>query len=472
MVSHMRHPEPFSREAKASRSRARSRHCPRPTAIRFYYLAAFVATFAVGTASRCHAEDDFERPPIEYTRSTPHNRVADLISRLDSGEQKLDFDNNLGYLPALLKATHVPISSQMLVFSKTSLQRARISPRTPRAVYFNDDTYVGYCRNGDVLEIAAIDPQLGTVFYTVDQKKTDAAHIQRQTENCLVCHSSSRSESVPGLLARSLFTSKSGEPLLSAGGYTVDYTTPLEHRWGGWYVTGTHGKQKHLGNLVVATSEVHEPVDNSTGENLTSLSERFATDHYLAPHSDIVALMVLEHQTTMHNRITRADFEARSAIYYQTEINRALSEPATNRLESVTHRIQNAGDKLVDALLFVDEAPLTDEIHGTSTFAAEFAARGPRDSHGRSLRDFDLKTRLFQYPCSYLIYSPSFDALPEEMRAYVWQRLWDVLTGKLKEPRFDHLTPADRLAIAEIVQQTKPQVPSYWQSDTVANATQ
>lgn len=413
-------------------------------------------------AAICAGADDFERPPIEYSASTPDNDVSKLQASLARGEKKLPYSDTQGYLPALLQALEVPVSSQMLVFSKTSLQRSRIKPRTPRAVYFNDDVYVGYCQSGDVLELTAVDPKLGAVFYTIDQKKPDAPHITRQTENCLICHSSSRSDGVPGLVIRSLFTGKSGEPILSAGGYTVDHTTPLEQRWGGWYVTGTHGEQRHLGNLIVSGGDVHEPVENAEGQNVTSLKDRLPLDAYLSPHSDIVALMVMEHQALVHNRITKANFEARSALHYQAEINRSLGEPAGKQWESVTHRIESAGDKLVDALLLVDEPKLTAEIRGTSGFAEEFSQGGPRDSKGRSLRDFDLNKRLFKYPCSYLIYSPSFDALPDEMRAYVWQRLWDALSGKLQDAKYNHLSSEDRLAIAEILQNTKDNLPEYW----------
>lgn len=429
---------------------------------------AFLASLLLPASfvAECFADDDFERPPIEYSSSTPDNCVSQLQARLDRGEIKLEYSRQHGYLPALLKALDVPISSQMLVFSKTSLQRTRITPRTPRAVYFNDDVYVGFCQLGDVLEVSAIDPHLGAVFYTVDQRKPDSPRIVRQTENCLICHSSSRSESVPGLLVRSLFTSKSGEPVLSAGGYTVDYTTPLEHRWGGWYVTGTHGDQHHMGNLIIAGDEVHDPVENASGQNVTSLADRLAADAYLSPHSDIVALMMLEHQTLVHNRITKANFETRSALHYQAEINRSLGETKGKQWESVTHRIQSAGDNLVDALLMVDEAKLSAEIHGTSGFAEEFSRRGPHDTKGRSLRDLDLKQRMFRYPCSYLIYSQSFDALPAEMRAYIWQRLWEVLSGESHDAKFNNLSADDRRAIIEILQTTKTGLPESWNRDS------
>ncbi|MGB7950934.1 MAG: hypothetical protein WCH75_24920, partial [Candidatus Binatia bacterium] len=218
-------------------------------------------------------------------------------------------------------------------------------------------------------------------------------------------------------------------------------------------------------NLVIAANEVDEPVDNAAGQNVTSLDNRFPVDAYLSPHSDIVALMVMEHQALVHNRITKANFAARSALYYQTELNRALGEPEGNHLESVTHRIQSAGDKLVDALLMVDEAKLSAEVRGTAGFAEEFSRRGPRDAKGRSFRDLDLKRRLFKYPCSFLIYSASFDALPDEVREYVRQRLWDVLTGKSIDARYEHFSAEDRLAIIEILKATKTGLPESWSGD-------
>jgi hypothetical protein len=411
--------------------------------------------------------DEFERPPIEYSKATPNNPISQLQARLDSEDATLPYAEGTGYLPALLSALDVPIESQMLVFSKTSLQRHRISPRRPRAIYFNDETYIGFCQSGDVLEVSVADPQLGTVFYTLDQREKEKPSFVRQTDSCLLCHSSSRTEGVPGHVVRSMFVDTSGQPIFSAGSYSVDHTTPLEHRWGGWYVTGKHGEQTHLGNLVIAGKDVPQPLDNAPGHNITELANRIAVEKYLSPHSDIVALMVLEHQTLVHNRLTRASYAARQALHYQVEFNKALGEPAWNRLESTGRRIESAGSDLVDALLLVDEQKLTAPLEGTSGFAEKFAERGPRDSQGRSLRDLDLQQRLFKYPCSYLIYSPSFDALHAEMRQYVWQRLWDVLATGVDSEKYSHLSPADRKAIIEIICDTKAGLPDYW----TANAT-
>ena len=265
----------------------------------------------------------------------------------------------------------------MLVFSKTSFQRNRIGPRTPRALYFNDDVYVGYCQGGDVLEISAVDPQLGAVFYTLEQSRLLSPNFRRQTDNCLICHGSSQTKEVPGHVVRSVFADASGLPILSSGTYRVDQTTPIKNRWGGWYVTGTHGDQKHLGNLIVRGRLDRDEVDNSAGLNQTCLDNRFDTSSYLTPHSDIVALMVLEHQTDAHNLITRANFLTRQAMHYQQSLNRELKEPPDRVWDSTTSRIKNAGEPLVEYLLFSGEAELAAPIRGTSGFADEaLVARG------------------------------------------------------------------------------------------------
>lgn len=412
------------------------------------------------------AEDEFERPPIEYSRSQPDNCISRLQQRMERGEVSLPFDAKFGYLPALLDALGVDRASQMLVFSKTSLQRQRIAPRTPRAIYFNDDAYVGYCQAGDVLEVSVADPQLGAVFYTLAQKPAEKPAMVRQTHNCLQCHAASQSDGAPDHLVRSVYADVSGLPLLTEGSHRVDHTTPFENRWGGWYVTGTHGRQSHLGNLVIRGTHATRPFDNARGQNVTDLAPRITVGDYLTPHSDIVALMVLEHQALVHNLITRANFATRQALRYEVEVNRALGEPPGHRLEGTTSRIRHAGDKLLRGLLFAGEAPLTAAIAGTSDYAKNFSQLGPRDSHNRSLRDFDLQTRMFKYPCSYLIYSPAFDALPVEVKSHVATRLKAVLTGEDASPDFAHLSPTDREVLWQILNETKPDL---WQPQSTNN---
>ena len=430
-------------------------------------LGVCVFVFALVAGLLClngFADDEYEREPILYSRSAPDNRVSRLQQQLDEGHLALTFDDEKSYLPSLLEALEVPVESQMLVFSKTSLQMRRISPRTPRAVYFNDDVYVGYCQSGDVLELSAVDAQLVTVFYTLDQQAADKPRFLRRVDNCLVCHSSSRTGGVPGHVVRSLYVDESGQPLLSAGSRMVDHTTPIEQRWGGWYVTGIHGTQNHLGNFVVRGRHVEEPVDNSAGQNVIKLNGHFRGARYLSGHSDLVALMVMEHQTLVHNRIVKACFDTRQGLAYETMMNGMLNNPAGTRLESTTHRIKSTGDRLVEALLLVNEAKLVAPVKGTSGYTEQFAAFGPRDSLGRSLRDLDLTTRLFKYPCSYLIYSDAFDGLPAPSRDYVWHKLFDVLTGRETSEMYSHLSFSDRQAILEILCATKKGLPDCYTS--------
>jgi hypothetical protein len=423
-----------------------------------------VALSLAAIAGASTVAQEFEQEPIRYSQSRPNNRVSQLIDQVAAGDKVLVHDERFGYLRSLLKALDVSASSQTLVFSKTSLQRQRISPRTPRALYFNDDVYVGFCQQGEVLEISAADPNLGAVFYTLDQEPEGRPGFRRQTDNCLICHGSSQTKEVPGHVVRSVYTGPTGLPILSAGTVRVDQTTPLAKRWGGWYVTGTHGEQTHLGNLIVRDSKVPDEINNAAGQNQNSLGDHFDTSRYLTGHSDIVALMVLEHQADMHNLITRANFLTRQAIHYQQALNRELNEPADRVWDSTKSRIRSACEPLVEYLLFSDEAELTSQVQGTSGFAVEFAGQGIRDRHGRSLRDFDLNRRLFKYPCSYLIYSSSFEALPREAKDYVWQRLWSILSGEEESPKFSHLTNDNRQAILDILRDSLPSLPVGWRA--------
>jgi hypothetical protein len=425
--------------------------------------AALVLTLAAIVPAVRAVPPELDREPINYATAELDNPVTRLQKKLAAGQATLTFTDDHGYLKAVLAALGVPESSQVLVFTKTSLQRDRIGPKTPRAIYFNDDTYVGFCLHGDVAEVSAADPTIGTAFYTLDQQPTARPRFTRHTDNCLICHASTLTRGTPGHLMRSVYPDASGNPILSAGSHRTDPTSPFAERYGGWYVTGTHGKQAHRGNLVVRNRrDAEEGPDNAAGQNVTDLKFRFTVGNYLTPHSDIVALMVLAHQVDLHNRIARAAVETRSALHYEAELNKALKEPPTHRFDSVASRIRSVGDDLLKGLLFCGEAPLTGAVEGTSGFAKGFAARGPFDTRGRSLREFDLRTRLFRFPCSYLIYTEAFAKLPSEVRDYTLRRLHDVLTGKEADKAFAHLTAADRAAILEILRDTLPGLPAYW----------
>jgi hypothetical protein len=310
-------------------------------------------------------------------------------------------------------------------------------------------------QGGEVLEISSTDPNLGPIFYTLTRESRKPPTFTRQTDSCLQCHASSMTGDLPGHMVRSVYPDADGLPILSAGSYRTNHASPFNQRWGGWYVTGTSGGQKHMGNVVSVDRDNPEKSDFTAGTNLTKLDGKFDTAAYLSSHSDIVALMVLEHQAMIHNLITRANMLTRLALHDCAELNKALGRPADYQSESTISRIKNAGEPLVKGLLFCGETALTSPVQGTSGFAKDFAAKGPRDSKGRSLRELDLKTRMFKYPCSYLVHSQSFAALPKAVRAYVNQRLVEVLSGQDQSKDFAHLTVADRAALLEILRETK-----------------
>lgn len=415
-----------------------------------------LALFLAGNLSPAKAQMDFEREPILYHKTPSSDAVTELQNQLDAGTVQLEFDEEHGYLKSVLNRLDISPSSQVLVYSQTSFQLRRISPRRPRALYFNDESYVGWVQAGDVLEIMTTDPKQGQIFYTLSQEKDSRPQLVRDQGQCIVCHASSRTQGVPGGLVRSTFVNAGGQPAYGSGTFNIDHTSPFKNRWGGWYVTGTHGKMRHMGNVYSKSRLNPEDIDREAGANVTDLSDRLDVSPYLTPHSDIVALMVLEHQTQMQNAITAANFENRSAAYSDGIMNKALDRPEDYRSDTTKRRVASAGDQLLRYLLFSEEFQLSSPVKGTSNFARDFQSQGPQDSRGRSLRDLDLKTRMFKYPCSYLIYSSAFDHLPADVKQYVTERLYEILTGKDESEEFAHLSASDRKAILEILTETKP----------------
>ena len=385
-----------------------------------------------------------EHPAIQYSTRETTDAVAALNRRIQAGQLQLAFDGPRGYLKSVLDALDVPVASQTLVFSETSLQYEHINAANPRALYFNDRLAVGWVRGADSLEFAAQDPQQGVVFYTLDQKPAGKPQFVR-SQRCLECHQNSFTGNVPGTLVMSMLP-LSDDLNEYARGWYVDHRTPIEDRWGGWYVTGVKVPRAHLGNVPVYHVE-RSYTRLAVAPTLTSLSGRFDTTAYLSPYSDVIALLVLNHQVHMTNLLTRLGWEARIAAHQGTPVEARVRETAR---------------ELVDYLLFIDEAPLSSAVSGASGFADQFSAAGPRDKKGRSLRQLDLERRLFQYPCSYMIYTPAFDALPIAAREAVYARMWDVLSGRDKDQSYDRLSAADRQAIVEILRDTKTGLPDYF----------
>jgi hypothetical protein len=408
------------------------------------------------------AELPYEEEPISYLKAPATDPVARLDAKLADGSAKLAHDRKFGYLPALLDHLGIPKATQTLVFSKTSFQAPRISPRAPRALYFGDDVYIGYVRGGEVLEVAAVDPQLGAVFYTLDQEETATPRFDRQTHACLSCHASPKTEDVPGHLIRSVFPDRGGMPVYSAGTFVTTHESPFSERWGGWYVTGTHGDARHMGNAFVGDKSDPENLDRDSGANVADLSDRFDTSKYLAPGSDIVALLLLEHQAKFHNLVTLVNYQTKLALHYETGINEALGRPAGAMSETTARRYQRPVEDLLKYILFVDEPRLAAPVRGSTDLARTFAAAGKADPQGRSLRELDLNTRLLKYPCSYLIHSESVRALPAPAKDYLARRLGEILAGADPGEAFRSLAPEDRRAIAEILRATEPELTAKW----------
>jgi len=417
------------------------------------WLSALLIAAAAGGLTKPGIQGRSISPDI----APPSDSIVQLQTRIDAGEVKLNYDDQHGWLESVLRELHVPIDSQGLVFSKTSFQPARISPRTPRAVYFSDDLYVGWVQGGSVLEIASVDPNNGTVFYSLPQRPMDRARFTRETSSCLECHQSQTTGDLPGLLMRSVYPDSDGMPVLPAGTFVTTEQSPLKERWGGWYADG---KLPDLGmsNAVASDSDHPDQLTRSIG----SLDRQFDVSPYLSGHSDAVALLVLAHQTHLHNLLSRAAAETRLALRDDAAIRRALHEDGAARSDTYEIRLNSACEPVVEGLLFSGEARLGGDVQGSTEFARQFAALGPRDKNGRSLRDFDLHARLFKYPCSYLIYSKQFDSLPDPAKAYVYRRLWQVLTGRDDSAAFAHLTDGQRDAIFQILLATKKDLPGYW----------
>ncbi len=400
-------------------------------------------------------QDDFDHPAIQYLKNAPTDPVSRLQRQLDAGQLHLTYNVHNGYLNSVLAHLKIPVSSQMLVFSKTSFQRELITPHAPRALYFNESTYIGWVQDGAVVEIATQDPQLGAVFYTLDQRTSDHPRFQRQTYECLQCHSGGMTSGVPGYMMRSVYTHIDGQPEFRAGTYLTTDQSPLTERWGGWYVTGKHGAMRHMGN-VFAQGDENVILDRDKGANRTSLQGLVDTSPYIVPTSDIVALLVAEHQTCVQTLLTKANYFSRMALYDESMLNAELKRPASKHSDSTRSRIRSVCEPLLKAMLFVQEVPLTDTVIGTSGFADQFANQGPFDRQHRSLHQLDLHHRLLRYPCSYVIYSEAFNALPAEAKDYLYHRLRALLTADDPGKDFAHLSLADRKAVLEILIDTKP----------------
>lgn len=417
-------------------------------------LTVFALAVLAATAAFADLADDFvplrDDPAIEYATRATYDPISVLNEEIETGRARLKFDGQQGYFRSVLETLKIPIESQMAVFSKTSVQAQLINPRNPRTLFFNDSVVVGWVRGG-FIEVASESPQQGIIFYSLPQESQEKPRFERKND-CLTCHDSYDALSVPGMLVRSNFIGPNLMTLRSLGSYNTDHRSSLEQRWGGWYVTGNSGSIRHLGNAIVTNINNPESTVGPETLNLDSLKGKFDTNAYLSPYSDIVALMIFEHQMHIMNLFTRLGWQDRYTLSHQS-VERGFQQ----------RYLRDTINDLVDYMLFVDEAPLANPIHGTSGFTEKFSGEGPHDNYGRSLRQLDLERRLMRYPCSYMIYSEAFDALPTEARQAVYERMWQILSGKDRSPKYARLSLVDRRAVVEILRETKNGLPDYFQ---------
>jgi len=387
------------------------------------------------------AVDMWELPPVRYSETESQDPVARLSREIREGRSIPEMAP-LDRLRFVLKLLEVPEESQVLVFSKTSKQNALIHPGNPRCLFFNENSYVGYVPGGDI-EVAAHDPVLGQVFHLIGGGTGgEPLRVERDHSDCLSCHGTARTESVPGVLVRSVFPDAAGQPILPLGTFQIDHESPIEERWGGYYVTGRIGRS-HLGNRTYQESDGRELPQSAP--QLDSVVGKIDATRYLRATSDIVALMVLEHQCRVQNLITAASMNHRRLHWLEKSL-----DPSKDPDQGGAGRQADAAAvKIVDALLFARGG-----IEGEEDFQTAFTASAPQSRSGRSLKDFQLNTRLFKHRCSYMIHSLTFRNLNPHLKKTVLARLGDILEGRDRSGTFDYLGSSERGHILAILRDT------------------
>ena len=384
------------------------------------------------------AFQDIDEPPHNYRQRTPQDRFTRLKAALESGEIALERGNEKAFVLSLLKALDIPATSQMLLFSTTSLQLSLISPSNPRALYFNEDIYLGYVPRGRI-EIVSLDPELGGIFYICDIPNETRPFRAERSERCMNCHASDETGYVPGLVIKSVIPGPGGGSLTAYRLGETGHSIPFDQRFGGWHVTGQHGITNHWGNLTgrLAAGEL------TTFSNLPGA--RFSFEKYPAATSDILAHLLHEHQAGFVNRVVEASYRARTALHASNgQLTGAQAAELDEQAKIVTRY-----------LLFADEAPLpSGGVEGDAAYKADFLSKRRAAPDGISLKDFDLQTRLFKYRCSYMIYSPVFSGLPGAMKERIYRRLAAALSTTRPDKEYDYLPKPEKEAIRRILTAT------------------
>jgi hypothetical protein len=406
--------------------------------MRLWWRIVIVVVAGMGSILAQTTFQDIDEPPHNYRQRTPQDRFTRLKGALESGEIALDGSSEKAFVISLLKALDVPATSQMLVFSTTSLQLNLISPSNPRALYFNEDIYVGYVPRGRV-EIVSIDPELGGIFYLCDIPKEERPFRAERSERCMNCHVSDETRYVPGLVIKSVIPGPGGGSLTAYRLGESGHGIPFDQRFGGWHVTGRHGITNHWGNLTgrLAAGEL-TTFSNAPGA-------RFSFEKYLVATSDILPQLLHEHQAGFVNRVVEAAYRARTALHTS---NGKLTAAQAAELDEQARIVCRY-------LLFADEALLPKGgVEGDPGYKADFLRTRRATAEGISLKDFDLQTRLFKHRCSYMIYSSIFSRLPSAMKERIYGRLRAALSSTKADKDYDYLTTAEKDAIRRILSET------------------
>lgn len=388
---------------------------------------------------------DWDQPPHSYFERTPADRFTRLKGRLESGELALERGNEKAFLRGLLEALDVPVSSQMLVFSTTSLQLSLISPSNPRALYFNEDVYVGFIPGGKI-EVVSLDPELGAVFHILDIPRAGASVRVDRSTRCMNCHAGEETGFVPGLTIKSVLPGPGGGSLNAFRRDQTGHGIPLSERFGGWYLTGGPAFTNHWGN------KLGIPSGGSTAIQVVGPGERFDWNRYLTSTSDLLPQLLHEHQAGFVNRVVEILYRVRTWRHTDGE-----TLTAEHRAE-----LDQQARALVRYLLFADEVPLPPGgVGGAEAYREDFR-RNRREVEGQSLKDFELGTRLFRNRCSYMVYSPLFLGLPPEARGRVLEVLGRALAEEAGDPAGEHLPVEEKRRVRRILRGTLPGLPAGW----------
>ena len=411
----------------------------------FRLLSALPGILLAVSASAEPSYKNFDEPPHNYHTAPLKDRFTKLKADLESGRIPLEHTSEKAFVISLLKALDIPATSQMLVFSTTSLQLRFITPRNPRAIFFNDGLYLGYIP-GAKIEILSMDPELGAIFYMFDIPTGSRPIVAERSEKCVNCHTREDTGFVPGIVIKSVIPGPTGGSLKTFRGGQTGHSIPFTERFGGWYVTGDRGIASEWANVIGRYS------GEDISKSVISPGQLFDFAKYPVATSDILPQLVHEHQAGAANRILQASYRARTAFHLDKGSLSAAHYAELDEQARIVTRY----------LLFADEVPLpSGGIGGDAAFKVDFL-RSARAVQGVSLRDFDLRTRLFRNRCSYMIYSPEFLGLPARMKQQIYIRLREALSVEKPVKDYAYLPAAEKQAIHAILKGTLTDLPTGW----------